>query len=127
MKFMRQHEQLLGRWFIYFGIFLMVCGILGYASNPVAAKTALLSGGSFGALCIGWGIWLKKGGGLIPLIGAGVTTLMLCAAFTWRSIVTWQAVVEGEPKRFAASLISVMLVGSVLTLGNLLLRWKQRD
>jgi len=109
----------LGRWFIGFGVFLILCGILGYASNPSAAKTALISGGTFGGLSALWGIWMVKGGRLLPFMAATLTTLMLCAAFTWRAIVSWQAVTNGQPKFIAALLISSMLVASVLSLGKL--------
>lgn len=103
-----------------FGLFLVICGGLGYASNPAAAKTALLSGGTFGGLSALWGFWMLKGGGLLPFVAATLTTVMLCAAFTWRAIVGWQAVAKGEPKLIAAVLISVMLVGSVLSMFKLL-------
>ena len=33
-----------------YGLFLMLCGLTGYLSNPEKAKTALLSGGTFGLL-----------------------------------------------------------------------------
>jgi hypothetical protein len=52
-------------------------------------------------------------------IGFGIF-LILCAAFTWRSTVSWQAVANGEPKRFAASLIPLMLLASVLSLFHLI-------
>ncbi len=48
------------------------------------------------------------------------TTFMLCAAFTWRATVSWQAVARGEPKLIAALLISSMLVGSVLSVIRLI-------
>lgn len=109
-----------GRWYIGFGIFLILCGIAGYASNPEGAKTALMSGGAFGTLSAGWGVWMQKSAGKAPRIAAGLTTLMLIGAFTWRSIVTWQKVSDGEPKQFAASLITLMLITSVLSLVRLI-------
>ncbi|MFT4901766.1 MAG: uncharacterized membrane protein (UPF0136 family) [Lentimonas sp.] len=113
---MNNNRSGLGRWYIGFGLFLIVCGLLGYASNPAAAKTALMSGATFGTLSTLWGFWMLKGGRLPVLIAAGLTTLLLCAAFSWRSIVSWQAYAEGEPKLFAASLISAMLLGSIASL-----------
>jgi uncharacterized membrane protein (UPF0136 family) len=111
----------IARWYISFGLFLIACGIAGYLSNPAAAKTALISGSTFGILSAVWGFWMMKGGRLFAFIAALLTTLMLCAAFSWRSIVSWQAVAEGEPKVFAASLITAMLVASVLSTIQLLL------
>jgi uncharacterized membrane protein (UPF0136 family) len=124
---MKNNNLILGRWYIGFGIFLGICGVLGYASNPAEAKTALLSGGTFGALSSLWGFWMLKNGGKLPRIAAAVTTLMLCAAFTWRATVSWQAVSRGEPKGIAALLISAMLVGSVLSMVMLLVEWKRQN
>jgi uncharacterized membrane protein (UPF0136 family) len=110
----------IGRWYIGFGIFLIVCGLAGYASNPAAAKTALMSGATFGTLSALWGFWMLKGGRVAVLIAAGLTTLMLCAVFSWRSIVSWQSYADGEPKLFAATLITAMLFGSVASLIQLI-------
>lgn len=79
-----------------------------------------MSGGAFGTLSAFWGFWILKGGRLLALLAAGLTTLMLCSAFTWRSVVSWQAYSEGEPKLFAATLITGMLFASVYSLIQLL-------
>jgi uncharacterized membrane protein (UPF0136 family) len=107
------------KWLISFGVFLFLCGLAGYLSNPVAAKTALISGSVFGGLSVLWGVLLGKGMGFAKW-AALATSIMLCGAFTWRSIVSWQKVTEGEPKVFAASLITLMLVGSLATVVKLL-------
>lgn len=112
-----------GRWYLGYGGFLIVCGLLGYLSNPAAAKTALMSGGTFGLLSAAWGFWMLKEGGKPAWYAAAATTLLLFAAFTWRSIVSWQAVAAGEPKLIAAVLISAMWVATVASLGVL---WKNR-
>ena len=117
---MSNDSKKVGRWYVGYGIFLITCGLAGYASNPVAAKTALISGGAFGTLSAFWGFWILKGGRLLALLAAGLTTLMLCTAFTWRSVVSWQAYFEGEPKLFAATLITGMLFASVCSLVQLL-------
>lgn len=109
-------RQYIGRWYMGFGLFLILCGLAGYASNPEAAKTALMSGGTFGLLSAAWGFWMIKGGRLFAFIAAALTTLMLCAAFTWRSIVSWQAYADGQPKLFAAALITAMLIASVVSI-----------
>lgn len=106
----------LGRWFLAFGGFLIVCGLLGYLSNPEKAKTALLSGGTFGLLSAAWGLWFLKGGGRWAWLAAMGTTLLLVAAFTWRSVVTWQAFFAGEPKLIAASLITAMWIASIASI-----------
>jgi uncharacterized membrane protein (UPF0136 family) len=114
----------IGSWYIGFGLFLIVCGLVGYASNPAAAKTALMSGGTFGTLSALCGFWMMKGGRRLAYAAAGLTTLLLCAAFSWRSIVSWQAYADGEPKLFAACLITTMMIGSVASLIKLLSSFK---
>jgi uncharacterized membrane protein (UPF0136 family) len=104
-----------GRWFVGFGAFLILCGIAGYLSNPAGAKTALLSGGTFGGLSTLWGVLMLKGFGWAK-IAAWVSTIVLVAAFAWRSIAGWMAYAVGEPKLFAASLITLMLVASLASL-----------
>ncbi len=115
--------RFLGKWFIGFGVFLFVCGILGYASNPAAAKTALITGSFFGGLNVlaGWGF--LRGFAVVRFIAAPLV-LLLIAAFSWRAYAGWSDVADGEPKVFAASLISTMLVGSILTLIQLARRWR---
>jgi hypothetical protein len=41
---------------------------------------------------------------------------VLVAAFAWRSIAGWMAYAAGEPKLFAASLITLMLVASLASI-----------
>jgi uncharacterized membrane protein (UPF0136 family) len=109
------------RWLVSFGVFLFFCGLAGYLSNPAAAKTALLSGSLFGGLSVVWGLLLGKGFGFARWIALAMT-LLLCGVFGWRSVVSWQAVADGAPKVFAASLITLMLLGSLATVGRLLRR-----
>lgn len=104
-----------GRWFLGFGIFLIVCGAAGYLSNPAGAKTALISGGTFGGLSAIWGLLMMKGFAWAK-VAAWVSTLLLVAAFAWRSAVGWMAYAAGEPKLFAASLITLMLAASLVSL-----------
>lgn len=107
------------KYVIGYGLFLIIIGLLGFASNPEKAKTALMSGGMFGTLSIIWGVIMAKG---IPWAryAAIVTTSLLAVVFGWRAWMGWQAVFAGEPKLVAASLISSMLVASVLLLPLLL-------
>lgn len=114
------HAIKTGRWFIGFGGFLILCGLLGYLSNPAAAKTALMSGGTFGLLSAAWGFWMLKGGGKLAWFAAAATTLLLLAAFTWRSIVSWQSFFAGEPKLIAAVLITAMWIASFASIAVLL-------
>jgi uncharacterized membrane protein (UPF0136 family) len=101
---------------ILYGAFLIVMGLLGYLSNPEKAKTALMSGGTFGTLSILWGV-LGARGVRWSLPAALAATGLLALVFAWRASVGWLAVIDGKrEKLFAASLITLMLVASVLML-----------
>lgn len=101
---------------ILYGSFLILCGAAGFLSNPEKAKTALLSGGTFGGLSILWGILIAKGFGW-SRIAALISTALLTAAFVWRAAAGWFAVLGGRTdKIFAASLISLMLAASAAVL-----------
>lgn len=103
-----------GKWFVGFGAFLILCGVAGFLSNPAGAKTALLSGGTFGALSIIWGVLLLRGMGWARLAGLAMTAF-LALVFAWRATAGWMSYAAGEPKFFAAALISLMFSGSVVT------------
>ena len=107
-----------GRWFVAFGVFLILCGLAGFLSNPSGAKTALISGGTFGALSAAWGLLMLRGFAWAWMAALGCTGF-LAAVFTWRAAAGWMAYSAGEPKLFAASLISLMLLGSLVSIGVL--------
>ncbi len=106
----------LSKTLIIYGIFLILAGTLGFLSNPEKAKTALMSGGTFGTLSIVWGVlglrqigWSLKAG--------WITVCFLSLVFTWRAAASWQAYLGGNTdKLFAAVLISSMLGASILVL-----------
>jgi uncharacterized membrane protein (UPF0136 family) len=100
---------------VVYGVFLIVIGLLGFASNPEKAKTALMSGGLFGSLSIIWGVLMSKGFGWARY-AAIVTTSLLSIVFAARAFIGWKAFIDGEPKLIAASLISSMLVASLILL-----------
>lgn len=108
-----------------YGVFLILAGVAGFLSNPEKAKTALMSGGTFGSLAIVLG-WLGTRRISWSLTAARVCTFFLSGVFTWRAIATWNKVLDGAPeKTFAAGLISLMLAASVLMF-TLLLRDKRQ-
>ncbi|MGB0370277.1 MAG: TMEM14 family protein [Opitutales bacterium] len=111
----------IGKWYVGYGLFLILCGIAGFASNPTAAKTALISGGTFGTLSALWGVWMLKGGRIGAFLAALLTTLMLTGVFIWRASESWKAAAAGEPKTFAASLITAMCIASAISVVRLLL------
>lgn len=100
-------------WTIAYGLFLIACGVAGYLSNPEKAKTALISGGTFGALSIIWGALMRRGLAWSRW-AALVTSGFLVAVFTWRASVSWMAVNDGAvEKRTAAILITLMGAASI--------------
>jgi uncharacterized membrane protein (UPF0136 family) len=108
------------RYLIIYGCFLIVIGLLGYLSNPEKAKTALMSGGTFGALSILWGVLMARGVRW-SLPAAWTTTGLLSIVFVWRASVSWMAVLAGQgEKQTAATLISLMLAASIAMLIGLL-------
>ncbi|MCC5833342.1 MAG: hypothetical protein JJU20_01280 [Opitutales bacterium] len=110
--------QTLGKWYLAYGSFLILCGIAGYLSNPEAAQTALMSGSVFGLLSMLWGLLFLRGYAWAWWLALIITT-MLVGAFSWRAIVGWQETMAGEPKMFAASLISLMWLASVVSIWKL--------
>ena len=105
---------------IFYGCFLILMGLLGYLSNPEKAKTALMSGGTFGALSILWGV-LGARGVRWSLPAAMTTTGLLAVVFVWRASVGWLAVLDGRAeKQFAAGLITAMLAASIAMLIGLI-------
>lgn len=105
---------------IFYGAFLILMGLLGYLSNPEKARTALMSGGTFGALSILWGV-LGARGVRWSWPAALVTTGFLALVFAWRATVGWLAVLDGKSEKlFAATLITLMLAASAVMLPCLL-------
>ncbi len=106
----------LSKMLIIYGVFLILAGTAGFLSNPEKAKTALLSGGTFGTLSIIWGVlglrqvgWSLKAG--------WITACFLSFIFAWRTAATWNAYFGGNSEKlFSAVLISSMLGASVFVL-----------
>ena len=112
---------------ILYGGFLIVMGLAGYLSNPEKAKTALMSGGTFGALSIFWGV-LGARGVRWSLPAAITTTGLLALVFAWRASVGWLAVLDGQSEKLvAAVLITAMLAGSAAMLPALFRSLKQSN
>ena len=112
----------LARWLIIYGTFLILAGVAGFLSNPEKAKTALISGGTFGTLSICWGILSAKGVAWSRKAAFG-TLLFLGAVFSWRAASTWAYVLDGRPEKiFAACLITAMLAATAVVLAAMLQR-----
>jgi uncharacterized membrane protein (UPF0136 family) len=101
---------------IVYGGWLLLIGVLGFLSNPEKAKTALMSGGTFGSLTIVWAILIRQGK-LWALNAAIATTTLMVVAFTWRAWASWSAVMGGNSEKMvAAILITGLWLASVIVL-----------
>lgn len=108
---------------IAYGAFLILVGLIGYLSNPEKAKTALMSGGTFGLIQIALGVLSHRGWRPAGKIALGVA-VFLGLVFTWRASVSWMAVAGGaQEKLLAATLISSMLLATIGVIGWL---WRSR-
>lgn len=105
---------------IAYGAFLILAGLVGFLSNPEKAKTALMSGGTFGLLNIGLGILALRGWRPSASVALGVAAF-LGLVFVWRSSVSWMAVSAGQSEKLvAATIISTMLAATVALIVYLL-------
>ena len=105
-----------GKWLIAYGLFLSAMGLAGYLSNPEKAKTALMSGGTFGGIAVALGLLARRG--LAWTRGAGlVLSTLLSGVFIWRASVSWMAVASGHSEKLtAALLITAMGLASIAML-----------
>ena len=96
-----------------YGLFLIAIGIAGYANNPEKAKTALISGGIFGGIHLVWSyLWNRKHE--IARKGVAVTLILVLIVSAWRTWVSWQAFLDGDPaKKLIAFLLTAMLLGTL--------------
>ena len=103
----------LSQWLIAYGLFLIAMGTAGYLSNPAKAATALMSGGTFGALSILWGWMMSRGIGWSRW-AAGATTTLLVIVFAWRASMSWTAFAGGATEKLLpAVLITLMGAASL--------------
>ena len=103
-------------WIKVYGIYLIVAGLAGWLSNPEKARTALIMGGSFGALSLLLGFIAASGRRWAYGVMIGLAA-MLGTVFAIRSFISWRAYLAGDDsKLFAACLISSMLVATLVLL-----------
>ena len=107
----------------YYGVFLILCGIVSVALIGWKAKTALVSGGISGCVAVTFGHFISQGSHVAQVAG-----LLLCFAlfgvFCWRSAKTLFIVIELIPERhpdlkgkaIAFLIISLMAVVSLVVL-----------
>jgi uncharacterized membrane protein (UPF0136 family) len=114
-----------GQWMVCYGLFLVAMGITGYASNPEKARTALMSGGVFGALAMLWGWLMSRGIGWSGW-AATATVGMLTVVFAWRATVSWSAYADGAAGKLAAATLITLMGGASLAMLGLLIRHLSR-
>src|SRR6188768_2925146 len=73
--------------FYFYGIFLILCGIVSVIFIGPKAKTALMSGGMSGLLSILIAYFIGKGSGYAPVFGI-ILPVGLFIVFAWRSTKT---------------------------------------
>jgi len=102
----------LGLIVIGYGVFLILCGLLGYGLTRETSTSAILNGVVFGSLMVVMGALLRQGRPwTLPasLSAAGIFTL----TFVWRGAVQWMHVAEqGSPALPIALLLTLMTVVS---------------
>ena len=111
----------LSKWMIAYGLFLIAMGAAGYLSNPEKAATALMSGGTFGALSMLWG-WLMSRGIGWSRWAAGTTTALLVVVFASRASVSWMTFAGGASEKLTAAILITLMGTASLAMAAALLR-----
>lgn len=114
-----------GQWMVCYGLFLVAMGVAGYASNPEKARTALMSGGVFGALAMMWGWLMSRGIGWSGW-AAAATAGMLSVVFAWRATVSWAAYADGAVEKLAAATLITLMGGASIAMLATLIRHLSR-
>ena len=105
-----------GKWMIAYGVFLGAMGLAGYLSNPEKARTALMSGATFGGISVTLGLLAQRGMTWTRGAGLALSTL-LSGVFLWRASASWVAVSAGQSEKLtAAVLITAMGLASIAML-----------
>jgi uncharacterized membrane protein (UPF0136 family) len=107
----------------YYGIFLIICGIVAVSFIGLKAKTALVSGGTSGVIAIAVGHFVSTGATWATAASIAVPLLLLCV-FSWRATKTLFTLMEmvRQPhedfkgKAIAFLIISLMAVVSIFVL-----------
>lgn len=103
----------------FYGLFLIVCGVMAVVFIGWKSKTALASGGLSGILAMTAGHFVNSGSQTAKLIGIFLSLALFCV-FSWRSTKTLFALLalvkSGEDvkgKSIAFLIISLMAVVSI--------------
>lgn len=105
----------------FYGIFLILCGIVAVTFIGMKAKTALASGGTSGVVAIAIAYFMQQGNTSLALVGILVSLGLLCV-FSWRSTKTLHTIFKLIPsqhpdlpgKGMAFLIISLMAIVSLV-------------
>lgn len=116
----------IGNLLVLYGLFLFLCGILGYLATRETSTSSLLNGGIFGTLmCIG-GL-LGRQGRMWTLPAAVSATAVFTLTFLWRGSLQWYHTVTDDASRWLVSvLLTLMLFASGIMLAILLKHYRHR-
>jgi hypothetical protein len=89
-------DEIVIRILFFYGLFLMICGIVSVAFIGMKAKTALASGGISGIVAIGTGHFVSTGIAAAQ-VGGILLSLALFVVFSWRSAKTLFRIFELIP------------------------------
>lgn len=114
-----------GKLLIGFGVFLVVCGVLGWGATGFSerGKTAIMSGSMSGMIMLACGLaaTLKPSLAVAARWTGLVFAVMFAGVFSWRATVAWLAVGAGEPKLLVGLLLSTMALAAWGVAGRLAL------
>jgi hypothetical protein len=109
-----------------YGLFLITCGIVAVIFIGMKAKTALLSGGMSGCICLVIAYLVdERANGAFPQLAGITVTFALFIVFSWRSTKTLYSIFEMIPsshpdlkgKGIAFLIISLMALVSLIVSG----------
>jgi uncharacterized membrane protein (UPF0136 family) len=116
----------IGKLMTQYGVFLIAAGIVGFLSNPEKAKTALISGGTFGTLAFVLGVMMMRGAAWSGMAAKALVAL-LSAVFVWRAWASWSAYAGGASSKLAAAIIITTMCMASLAMLCALLRAKAKS
>lgn len=106
----------IARAFIFYGLFVLICGLGWRISNPQEGNAALLLFGVYGNLNFLWGILIRKGVGGVRKLGAFIL-FFATVALLWGNVKLWSIYVSsGEQGLKSALIASSLLAASLLLL-----------
>ena len=98
------------RLLIFYGSFLVLSGLLGYAATHATSTSALLNGGIFGSLMILLGVLVKQGRMWTypaAMAAAGIFTI----TFAWRAVLQWGLWLSGDQERLIVAFLLTIMFG----------------